>query len=369
MEEPLAQIESAKATEPPQTVIETEIPPTLEILPTATATLQPATFFFFEEGVNPLTGLPVADPALLLRRPVMIKVSNWPRLGRPHAGLSSADIVFEYYIGHAMNRYSAIYYGDNAAVVGPLRSGRLVDAQLAILYHSFLAYGNADPTVETKLVEDLGERALAFKNLPCPPICGELTHSATGVFVDSAAVTDYVISKKLDNDPGDLRGMYFTADLPAANALGAFLGFEYANYSRAEWAFDSSTGLYNLSMDTETADGRVVIAPMTDRNDGSQIAFANVVVMFADYIEYASTLHDINLIGNPSYQAAMLFRDGMLIYGTWRVPYPDRPIIFETADGTPMPFKPGNTWIIIAGNHSSVSRLSGGDWEFVFGLP
>jgi hypothetical protein len=52
------------------------------------------------EVINPLTGLPAADPALLDRRPVMVKVSNFPRLGRPHAGLSFADIVFDYYIGY-----------------------------------------------------------------------------------------------------------------------------------------------------------------------------------------------------------------------------------------------------------------------------
>src|SRR4030042_3032998 len=34
--------------------------------------------------INPLTGLVVDDPSRLERRPVMVKVSNFPRLGRPH---------------------------------------------------------------------------------------------------------------------------------------------------------------------------------------------------------------------------------------------------------------------------------------------
>jgi hypothetical protein len=48
----------------------------------------------FPEGVNPLTGLKVENPELLKRRPVLVKVSNYPAEGRPHAGLSYADIVF-----------------------------------------------------------------------------------------------------------------------------------------------------------------------------------------------------------------------------------------------------------------------------------
>ena len=63
--------------------------------------------FNFPDNVNPLTGLVVDDPSRLERRPVMVKVSNFPRTGRPHAGLSFADIVFEYYIGYGMNRFCA----------------------------------------------------------------------------------------------------------------------------------------------------------------------------------------------------------------------------------------------------------------------
>ena len=63
----------------------------------------------FPEGVNPLTGLKVENPELLKRRPVLVKVANYPAEGRPHAGLSYADIVFEYYIGGGSNRFNAVY--------------------------------------------------------------------------------------------------------------------------------------------------------------------------------------------------------------------------------------------------------------------
>jgi hypothetical protein len=131
----------------PQEIVITQTSEQPDPTPTSTATTTPSPTstptpdpLLLDPGYNPLTGKVVEDPSLLDRRPVMVKVSNWPREGRPHAGLSAADIVFEYYIGAYMNRFLAIYYGNNANVIGPVRSGRLVDAQLAQIYQGFLAY-------------------------------------------------------------------------------------------------------------------------------------------------------------------------------------------------------------------------------------
>ncbi|MHB8808355.1 MAG: DUF3048 domain-containing protein, partial [Anaerolineaceae bacterium] len=104
-------------TSTPAQEIAGEIESSQQVLPTATIPAQ--------GGVNPLTGLPVSDPNILNRMPVMVKVSNYPRSGRPHAGLSFADIVFDYYIGNGTNRFLAVYYGNDSSSIGPVRSGRL----------------------------------------------------------------------------------------------------------------------------------------------------------------------------------------------------------------------------------------------------
>ncbi len=331
-----------------------------------TSTQVPATYYYFDQGIDPLTGL-AADEANLDRRPVMAKVSNWPREGRPHAGLSNADIVFEYYIGYQMNRFLAIYYGENSAEIGPIRSGRLVDAQLTNLYQGILAYGNADASVDEVLIEKLHDRALAYKNLPCPPMCGYLTHSATGVFLDSAALTTYAEGLGVDNSVQDLRGIYFEDEVPTGDDVGSILRVEYANFSIMEWRYDPESGTYRLWQEAETENG-LVLAPTTDRNTGRRLAFENLVVIFADYIEYAPTLHDIAIETVQSPQQAWFFRDGVWIEGTWRVPEPNRPIIFETEPGRSMPFKPGQTWIVIVGNSSTIEKPAQGEWTIFFGL-
>ena len=334
----------------------------------ATPTIHPPTYFFFEPGVNPLTGLPVSDPAILERRPVMVKVSNWPREGRPHAGLSQADLVFEYYIGFQMNRFVAVYYGEDSEWIGPVRSGRLVDAQLANLYQGLLGYGNADPQVDEVILDAIGARALAFNYLPCPAMCGTSTYAATGVHANSSALTDHALAIGVPNDMPDLRGMYFQDEIPANGEPGWTLRVEYANFSIMQWYYDEETADYHLWMEAEDG-GTLILAPMNDRNNGQPVAFDNLVVMFAEYVEYAPSLHDILIEGKYTLQDALLFRDGQVIRGTWRTPDPGRPVIFETLDGGPMPLKPGRTWVVIAGLNSQISWPEEGFWRIDFLIP
>ena len=137
---PVAQVPGASLVNTPASQPETPLPPSKSARQRGTATADPTLpaaptdlpvyprsrngrVVSFPDNVNPLTGLVVDDPSRLERRPVMVKVSNFPRTGRPHAGLSFADIVFEYYIGYGLNRFMGIYLGQDSSQVraGPLR--------------------------------------------------------------------------------------------------------------------------------------------------------------------------------------------------------------------------------------------------------
>jgi hypothetical protein len=221
--------------------------------------------------------------------------------------------------------------------------------------------------VDEVLIERLHERALAYKNLPCPPMCGTLTHSATGVYLDSAALTTYAVGLGVDNAPQDLRGFRFDGAPLEGGDSGSILRVEYANFSIMEWRYDPDTANYRLWQEAETADG-LILAPSTDRNNGQSLAFDNLVVMFADYIEYAPSLHDIEIETMQTPQKAWFFRDGVRVEGSWRVPELGRPIIFETEPGVSAPFKPGRTWIVIVGNSSQIEIPAAGEWTLYFGL-
>ena len=323
--------------------------------------------------INPLTGLPTAHPELLNRRPVMVKVSNYPREGRPHAGLSSADIIFDYYIGYGTNRFLALYYGQDAYKIGPVRSGRRVDAELVTMYDGVLAYGSADEDTDAVLVTALGEHALTHLEAECPVFCGIDTHSATGVFANSEAISAQITALGLENGKPDLPGMVF-AEKPPADAVDAdslTILFNYQN--RGEWRYDEASGKFlrwiEFVENEDEGGEELEMIPLIDRVNGEQLAFSNVIVLFARYNELAPSAHEIDMWGNNNGMPAYLFRDGRMIAGEWASVNDTDPIQFFNSDGSPMALKPGNTWIAIMGMSSSFNIAEPGAWETFFFLP
>ncbi len=122
------------------------------IKPTATPT--PAVG---NKNINPLTGLPVDDPALLNLSPVLVSISNFPISVRPQGGLSFAPHVFEMSIGEGMTRFLAVFYGSFGPEekmdvnLGSIRSGRLPYEDLRTMYDGMVVMAGADPTVGSKL--------------------------------------------------------------------------------------------------------------------------------------------------------------------------------------------------------------------------
>jgi hypothetical protein len=354
----------AEALPTPQ--VEQELLPTPTDLPLEALPDLPA-------NVNPLTGLAVADPSRLERRPVMVKVSNYPRAGRPHAGLSFADLVFEYYIGYGYNRFLAVFLGQDAQLAGPVRSGRYVDAQLAEMYQALIFYGNADDRVEKTLSEELGARALAEKNIPSPPkyrLEGDIPE--TTLFVNTRELSDYYTANDLgDNDRRDLRGMFFSSEIHPVNEPGTYLGVQFSRQARGEWRYDTESGSYKRWIETGPGEtgGPIPMVEMVDRLNNRQIAFNNLVILFATYTEFNPTLHNIALFDQNAGKRAVFFRDGVRIEGTWRNVGNARPLQFFNSWGLPMQLKPGNTWIILTGDLSTLQSPAPGQWELRFDLP
>lgn len=352
------------------TAVSAEAVPT-EQQPTLSLDAQLEGMLTYPDNVNPLTGLVVEDPSRLERRPTLVKVSNFPRSGRPHAGLSYADMVFEYYIGYGLNRFMGVYLGQDSPQVGPVRSGRLVDAQLGEMYQAILFYGNADPQVDEVILGELGPRALAEKFLPTPPKyrIGEVLDE-TSLFVNTAELTDYVNQYvDVSNTRRDLRGMIFSDMIHPVHQPATKLGVQFWTTTRGEWHYDAQTGKYLRWIEEVQGENQVNMIPLVDRLNDQQLAFSNIIILFATYVEYAPTLHDIRLYENTGGKRAIFFRDGIMSEGTWKVVSNGRPIQFFNSWGLPMHLKPGNTWIVLTGDSSLFNEIEPAVWELRFDLP
>ncbi len=327
----------------------------------------------YPDDVDPLTGLVVTDPTLLDRCPMLIKVSNYPRSGRPHAGLSMADLVFEYYIGEGMNRFVPVYYGRDALKVGPIRSGRLADAQLVTLYHGILAYKGAWFKVNEVLNSILKKRAISGAPSTCPGICDTGLETVTSMFANTGELAKYALGKGIcDSARPDLGGMVFSDDIPADGRPVTGLAVNYNAYNRGEWHYDGSSGTYLRWIETisgEEGEEIVTLIPLTDANTGLQLAFNNVVILFAMHDMYAPTYFDIQLQANTSGARAVLLRDGKAFDAIWKSAGDDKPLQFFNTEGGYLPFKPGNTWLVIVGSRSTLIDSPDQMWELTNELP
>jgi len=302
---------------------------------------------------------------------VLVKVSNFPRNGRPHAGLSFADIVFEYYIGEGTNRFAALFYGQDAPKIGPVRSGRLVDWQLTRIYQGILAFVSADQwTVWPALDTQLGKRAITYAPVDEPAMYSVGPQTVTSIFADSAKLTQYAADHLgIPKVRPNLDGTTFNSAVPDSGLLGTKIGVQYNPVDRGEWRYDPVSGNYLRWIESVDANNIVTMVPLTDQLTGKQLSFANVVILFAYYTEYAPTLHDITVYFNKKGQRAVLFRDGRAVEGIWKTNSSDNPLQFYTDNGVALPFKPGNTWIVITGINTKLTQPVLGQWEMQFSLP
>jgi hypothetical protein len=365
-----ATVEPSKTTAPTLRNTSTRKPsPTLTPSPAATATpykVGP----FFPRNINPLTGLHVDDPDILDRRPLMIKVSNFPAFGRPHSGLSFADIVFEMYIGEGTNRFSAIYYGQNPEKVGPVRSARLADPQLASMYQSVLAFQGADSRVYVKILQDLSFRAISGDASTCPALCNLDPESIAGVFADPEKLTEYAEAHGVYPARKPLDGMVFSSEAPETDEGSAeTVVVRYNDLDVGEWRYDAASGSYLRWIENVSEDNVVTMVPLLDKLTGEQLSFNNVLILFARYNEYNPTLHNIELLSNRNGMRAFLFRDGAAYRGYWISPAVEQPMQFFFLDGKPMPLKPGNSWMVITGSKSEMTFTDPGIWHMQFQLP
>jgi hypothetical protein len=366
---------TAPATEiPTSTSSPTSTPP-----PTEAPTPEPAPPDYPLEGygpanfpsdVNPLTGLKSANPALLDRRPMVIKVANLSRDVRPQWGLSLADIVFEYYTEEGGSRFAAIFYGNDADLVGPIRSGRFIDTDIVRGYEAVFAFGSAYEVEWQEYIESEFANRLVVEGSSSPMVRYE-PNGLNYLVVKTADLSLYATQAGMQNVRQDLNGMFFQLEVPPAGQPGKQVFIRYSGSIYNRWDYEAATGKYlRFSETAEDYDNNnAQYAQLTDRLSGQPIAFDNVVFLYASHDIYSTdssgtSIYDINLGGSGD---AYAFRDGQGYQLKWQRNDTDV-ISLTNPDGTPFASKPGATWFEVIGVNSTAEQTDQ-SWRFTHQMP
>jgi hypothetical protein len=324
-------------------------------LPEATATAEPVLLLELDDfgaNRNPLTGELVADPAILARRPIAVKISNSPaEWVRPQAGLSLADLVFEHITEGGITRFTAVIYGQTPPNMGPIRSGRLIDLEIPAMYDAAFAYSGSSIGVAQLLNRSDFTGRILRSNEPGYYRTGEAKPWEHTLYGDPSLFWQALDARGENDAPTFNTFMAFSSEPPAGGEAATNITVTYRGFGEVAWEYDPATGRYQRQVDG---------APHIDKNSGQTISATNVVAIFATHnldmniCEYVlnnvcqafSTIIEIWGEGD-----AIIFRDGQRYEGVWRREDRHDMLTFYDEGGDPIPLQIGNTWFQVVPYH------------------
>ncbi|MDQ3538886.1 MAG: DUF3048 domain-containing protein [Actinomycetota bacterium] len=288
----------------------------------------------------PLTGLRIEGDAPL--SPVLaIKIDN-ASAAVPQQGLDLAEVVFEEEVEGGITRFIALYQAFQPRAVGPVRSGREVDADLLPPFSPVLGVSGAAGAVTRQLDKAKIRWLQETSGGSGDPFYRVADRSSPhDLFVHTRAL--------LAAGKDDLEALHepvfsFDAQRPAGGRGIESVDLEFSPSSvvRWEWSGDAWHRLQNGSAHKTVA--------------GEGLTADNVVVM-----RVRSRQGDrADSLGNPTLEldvlgrgTATVLRDGRAYPARWRKTTAADHIQWTTPRGEALPLRPGRTWIELLKTSSS----------------
>lgn len=330
-------------------------PPSATPRPTRTPTPEPLLLTSAEDfgnDRNPLTGELVSDPNVLQRRPIAVKISNHPGgYVRPQAGLSQADLVFEHITEANITRFTAVFYDETPPDVGPIRSGRLIDLEIPLMYDAAFAYSGSSIGVAFKLSASTFNDRILRTGVPGYYRTGEDKPYEHTLYADMQRWYEVLDERELNVPPQFNSYMAFSEEPPEGGEPAGRLYINYRDVVTVDWEYDEASGRYLRWTDGEEH---------RDKNNDQQLSAANVVLIFAQHQTDYSICE--RQVGNECYAfseeifiwgegEAIILRDGQQFPATWVREQRNEMLTFVDGDGNPVPLQIGNTWFQVLPTH------------------
>ena len=282
--------------------------------------------------IAPLTGLPDPTGESQNRPALAVKIGNNPE-ARPQAGIAEADIMYEEIVEGGITRYMGVYHSTVPERVGPVRSVRGMDPNIALNWGGVFAYSGGSSANESKIKNTRGIVAL------------NETSAGSGMQRDRSrsapnnlyALPSVLFEKEASPKP-PVAQFSFSNKVPSVTTTVSSFVVGFKSGFACTWTYDAETGKFLRSYGTK---------PVVDQK-GVQAAYENIIVQ---YINYPSESEGITT-GSGRVQ---IFRDGKVVEGTWSRPSTSEPAEFTDADGNTILLKPGRTWVELVSTSIAVT--------------
>lgn len=312
--------------------------------------------------INPLTGEVVASQDLIARRPLAVKVEN-DAAARPQSGIVDADLVYEELVEGGITRFICIYLSKEASAIGPTRSARPSDIDIAFYLDPLLICSGGSSAV-ISMVQASG---MKYISEDATYFWRERSRRAPhNLYTSTALLRQYLLESGDSFSSLPDSGMYFAEPpqeveegagdaaagggeesggetaAPESVMVGkaAAINIAYkAAMCAASYQYDAATDRYLHFIQGE---------PHTDLTTGSRVAPRNVIVQYVSVTN--SGLRDVAGSPLPVSQVTgsgrcLVFTGGEVYHATWRKTSRSVATTFSDENGNPVPLRPGQTWV------------------------
>jgi hypothetical protein len=303
-----------------------------------------------EPGVSIFTGLRPSDPSVLNRRPLAIKIDNEPEVV-PQSGFNKADIVIEHPKERCMTRYTAIYQSQDAPRVGSIRSARIIDKELPVIFDAILAFsGSVEPVRQMIYKSDIGGQVLEQARYGSAFFRDPNIRVPFNLFANTQTLWNAATQKGMNTAPKPTAAWVFSEGAPAGGKAASKLDIPYPQLYKVlsvGWRYDAASGRWVRTLANK---------PAIDKADGQQVSAANVIVLTTNTVETLIPEQGTKLVrggcqSNASVEVQLwgsgpvkILRDGKVYEGKWVRADRRAPFKFVDAQGKDIPLKPGNSW-------------------------
>jgi hypothetical protein len=288
------------------------------------------------QATSPINGMPVADPTLLDRRVLAVKIDNHGN-ARPQSGLDQAEAVIELPV-EGITRFITLFHHTDAEYLGPVRSGRPSDGRLLNpLDATFAISGGQDwvlSQIRAEGVSLIGETRPAMFRISS-------RRAPHNLYADTNQLRTVADDRGYPNEPPPR--MFRFGPLPAQATSASEVVIDFGNNFIVTWSWDPRERSYLRGFGGRPAE------LMTEEGERYPLTAQTLVVMLAErYTERpsgsGSAVPAMNTVGSGD---AFVFAGGEMISGTWSRESSEDLIAFEDEKGASLPVPPGFIWISV----------------------
>lgn len=279
-----------------------------------------------EFEVQPLTGLPI-DGALITYTPrpaMVVKIDNVD--AEPQSGLNEADIVFEEIVEGRATRFAAVFNSLDSDPVGPIRSGRTQDVNIAAAFNDPIFVWSGGNAGVTGVLQGTG---MTLLDQGAPSMHRDNTYHGAphNLFANTSELWAQA------GESGNAEPIFQYTEMGAEIAGEAAAAFDVlVGHVNVNWTYNVEQGLWLRSQQGSPHDTTT-----------GQMSTNNVVVILTGY---GTSAHG----GGPEAVTtgggqAIVYSRGRKVEGQWSRANPTDPWTLTGAGGGQILLQPGRTFV------------------------